>query len=76
MLAVGFEQALGQHQVAQAHAGREDLGERSRIDDPVGLVNRLKRGDGHLTVTILAVVIVFDDKGIVGLRPLDQAPAA
>ncbi|MNP31160.1 hypothetical protein D3C76_1242700 [compost metagenome] len=67
-----LDQTLRQHQVTQAQRGKGDLAEGADVQHPPLPVECCKRGQGRAAVTVLAVVVVFDDPAIAALSPAQQ----
>ncbi|MNN27269.1 hypothetical protein D3C81_1408000 [compost metagenome] len=71
-LAECLRQLRRQHQVTQAQRREGDLAEGADVQHPPLPVECCKRGQGRAAVTVLAVVVVFDDPAIAALSPAQQ----
>ncbi|MNS76639.1 hypothetical protein D3C72_1101920 [compost metagenome] len=67
---------LGHHQVRQAHAGKQHLAERPRVQHPPLRIQTLQRGQRTADVAVFAVVVVFHNPGLTALGPVQQRLAA
>lgn len=64
-----------QHGIADPQARKERFGEGADIDRPVMLIESLHAGHRLPGIVEFAVVIVFDDPGLMPRGPLDQGQA-
>ena len=67
----GPEEWVGECEPGDAEGGGEGLAGAAGVDDVVG-VESLEGADGLAVVAELAVVVVFDDPGVVAAGPVEE----
>ncbi len=67
-----LDQALWQHRIANPQAGKQRFGEGADIKGPVMGIEPLQTGGGLSGIMKFTVIVIFEDEGVVTLRPVDQ----
>ena len=65
------DQRMRNYDVTQAKRGEKCLTERADINDTRARIQTLQRCDRHAFISIFAVIVVFDDPGVMTMRPFE-----
>ena len=63
-----FQQRPGRNDITQSDPWRQNLRQRSNVDDNAGIVGARKRKHGPAVIVKLVIVVVFDDRETHALR--------